>query len=109
MKLIYVCSPLRGDIENNIEKAKQYCKYVVRQGHIPIAPHVMLDGILNDSVDSERDMALSMGQELVRKCDELWWFGDRISDGMAAEIARAANTNTEVTHVEMLDCIAFGE
>lgn len=28
-KLIYVCSPFRGDEERNTQKAQRYCKFVV--------------------------------------------------------------------------------
>ena len=28
-KLVYICSPCRGDIEKNIEKAQYYCREAV--------------------------------------------------------------------------------
>ena len=28
-KLVYICSPCRGDIEKNIEKAQRYCREAV--------------------------------------------------------------------------------
>ena len=31
MKKIYVCSALRGDVEENIRKARCYCEYVVKE------------------------------------------------------------------------------
>lgn len=31
MKLIYVCSPYRGNIEENVKKAQKYSRYVVEQ------------------------------------------------------------------------------
>jgi hypothetical protein len=40
--VIYVCSPLRGDIERNIHKAIGYSRYIYSQGGIPLAPHVIL-------------------------------------------------------------------
>lgn len=85
-KLIYVCSPVKGDVEANIARAKEYCKTVLIMGHIPLAPHVAFSGILNDEVPQERETALSIGLELVKRCDEVWVFGDRISEGMKGEI-----------------------
>ena len=43
-RLIYICSPLRGDIEKNIQKAQGYCREAVDlwPDVIPIAPHVYL-------------------------------------------------------------------
>ena len=35
--LIFVSSPYRGDIRANVERAKQYCRYVIEQGHTPFA------------------------------------------------------------------------
>ena len=41
-KLVYICSPCRGDVEKNIEKAQRYCREAVElwDDVIPIAPHV---------------------------------------------------------------------
>ena len=88
-KLIYVCSPVKGDIEENITRAKDYCKTVLIMGYIPIAPHVAFDGILNDKVQQERETALAIGLELVKRCDEVWVFGNVISEGMQGEIELA--------------------
>lgn len=48
MKLVYVCSPLRGDIERNIQKAHHYCGMVVLLGAIPLAPHTIYTKYLDD-------------------------------------------------------------
>lgn len=89
MKLIYVCSPLRGDIEGNVKRAREYCKSVIQAGHIPIAPHVAYQGILNDDIPAERKMALKIGRKILKKCDEVWVFGHFISEGMRSEIEAA--------------------
>ena len=53
-KLVYVCSPLRGDMEANIRSARQYCEYVVKEcGAIPIAPHIYFTQFLDDDVAEE--------------------------------------------------------
>ena len=41
MKLVYIASPYAGDIPNNVERAKEYCKQALEQGVIPIAPHLL--------------------------------------------------------------------
>ena len=89
MKTIYICSPLRGDIENNLVAARRYCRSVALNGHIPIAPHVYCTQFLDDTVPTERDTGMKIGLELLQFCDELWVFGDRISDGMKCEILEA--------------------
>ena len=41
MKLVYIASPYAGDIPNNVERAKEYCKQALEQGVIPVAPHLL--------------------------------------------------------------------
>ena len=38
--LVYVCSPLSGDMERNAENARRYCRFAVDSGCIPLAPHL---------------------------------------------------------------------
>ena len=86
-KKIYVCSPLRGDIEQNIENAKLYCTYIVREfGYIPVAPHIYFTQFLDDNIDSEREFGIRAGLSLLPNCDELWYFGRNITEGMTEEI-----------------------
>lgn len=42
MKLIYVASPYAGDVERNVEYAKQACRTVMESGHAFLAPHLMV-------------------------------------------------------------------
>ena len=37
--LVYICSPFSGDIEGNTKKAREYSRFAVDQGAIPLAPH----------------------------------------------------------------------
>lgn len=98
-KLIYICAPLKGDIAGNIAKARGYCKTVLSMGYIPIAPHVMLDGVLNDNIPHERNTALKMGTELLTICSELWVFSSITSDRMQAEINLAKQIGIPVKRV----------
>jgi hypothetical protein len=93
---IYVCSPLRGDIKRNISKAIGYARFVYAKGCIPLAPHIIFTQFLDDEDPGERAAGMEMGIELLRKCDELWSFGTRVSEGMAAEIAAAKTLGLKV-------------
>ena len=45
---IYICSPLRGNIEDNINKAKEYCKFVVaKMKAMPVCPHIYFTQFLH--------------------------------------------------------------
>ena len=87
--LVYICSPLAGNIDGNIEKARHYCKFAVRNGAIPLAPHRLFPQFMDDTDSDERALAMFMNMVLLGKCDQLWVFGKTISEGMAAEIGKA--------------------
>ena len=96
--LIYVASPLAGDRERNTERARGYCRFVISQGGIPIAPHLLYPQFLDDDDRETRELGLFFALILLGKCDELWVFGDRISDGMGQEIAKAERRGTPVKY-----------
>lgn len=87
--LVYICSPLAGNIDGNMEKARHYCKFAMRSGTIPLAPHLLFPQFMDDTDSDERALAMFMNMVLLGKCDQLWVFGKTISEGMAAEIGKA--------------------
>jgi hypothetical protein len=100
MKKIYVCSALRGDVEENIRKARCYCEYVVKEfGNIPVAPHIYFTQFLDDNIAEDREFGISAGLFLLSECDELWYFGDTISRGMTDEIKTAMNQGIPVKYI----------
>lgn len=88
MKRVFICSPFGGKQEN-LEKAKQYCRQAFEEGFIPFAPHLLYPQFLKDEA-SEREFGIMAGRQFMRFCDELWYFGDKITDGMKEEITFAA-------------------
>lgn len=95
MKRVYVCSPLRGDIQGNMKKAASYCRFAVENGVFPIAPHIYCTQFLDDNIPQEREVGLKMGLELLEDCEELWYFGSP-SEGMKGEIAKAKSMEIPV-------------
>lgn len=87
--IVYICSPYRGDTNQNIEKAQKYSRFAVDQHCLPITPHIYFTQFMDDTITEERETALFMNFVLMSKCAELWVFGDVISKGMQAEINRA--------------------
>lgn len=91
-RFIYICSPLRGDVEKNITKAQGYCREAARlfPDVIPIAPHVYCTQFLDDTIPDERAVGMELGISLLDICDEIWVYGlDNPSAGMRAEIEYA--------------------
>lgn len=39
--LVYICSPYAGDVERNVNMARVYSRFAVRNTCIPIAPHLL--------------------------------------------------------------------
>lgn len=87
--LVYICSPFAGDTEYNICRARRYCRFAVSEGCIPLAPHLHYPQFMDDLDKESRELGLTFAQFLLTKCDVVWVFGNRISDGMAREIAKA--------------------
>ena len=78
--VVYICSPLSGDIDANQEAARRYCRYAVDSGYVPLAPHLLFPQFMDDNNKKERDLAMFMDIVLLTKCAELWVFGDNISN-----------------------------
>lgn len=87
--MIFVCSPYRGDVKGNVERAKKYAKFITRCGYIPIVPHLFYPQFLDDKDAEERILGITLGVEQMRDCDEMWIYGTHISEGMAFEIQKA--------------------
>ncbi len=39
--MVYICSPYKGDIDVNVEKARKYCRWATDRNCIAIAPHLL--------------------------------------------------------------------
>ena len=63
--LVYICSPLSGDVDGNMEKARQYCRFALEQGQIPLAPHLMFPQFMDDEDAEERELATEVRQLLL--------------------------------------------
>lgn len=88
-KLVYICSPCRGDYEKNLREARGYCEVVMMcyPDVIPIAPHVYFTQFLDDRDPTQRSLGMEAGLTLLDMCDEIWVYGlQNPSEGMQAEI-----------------------
>ena len=95
-KLVYICAPLRGDVEKNIEFARQKALEVFQEGCIPVCPHLMFPPI-TDPENPELDQTMrEMGLRLVASCQEVRVFGPEWTDGMWAEIRHAMKLDIDV-------------
>jgi hypothetical protein len=101
IKKVFVCSPLRGDIESNIKKAEAYCYYVCSLGNIPYAPHVFFTRFLDELKEEEREIGIAGGIEFLKVCDECWVFGENITEGMRREIEVCSECGIPVKFINL--------
>ena len=79
-KLVYIASPLSGDVERNLDFARQACRFAISQDVTPFAPHLLYT-------------------QMLELCEELWLCGDRISAGMEGERKLAESLGIPVRQV----------
>ena len=99
MKKVYICSPLRGKVFENLDVVKKYARYVLLHGEAPVIPHYYAFS-LNDKDKREREIGIKAGRSLLWYCDELWVFGEVITQGMQSEIDFCAGLGVPVKHIK---------
>lgn len=89
-KLVFIAHPIRGDVASNMKKVFAICEEVRKEGHTPIAPYLTLPRP-TDEVIKNRGLGLWANLTTFERgyVDELWLYGDGISDGMKIEVALA--------------------
>ena len=98
MKKVYVCAPLGGNIEQNLKKVKTYTEYALRCGTAPVVPHFYAE-CLDDNDPKDREIGLAAGLSLLWFCDELWRFGDAVTDGMKNELQFGKSLNIRIRYI----------
>lgn len=98
MRWIYVASPYKGDVETNVNNTKRYALFVSKQDFVPVAPHLYFIQFLNDNIEEERNLGLALGLQMLKRCHEMWVFGDYISLGMRAEVDFAIKHNIPIRY-----------
>ena len=85
MRKVYICAPLGGNIQKNLKKVKQYARFALLCGPAPVVPHFYAL-CLNDNLPKEREIGMAAGLSLLWFCDEMWIFGDEVTESMKAEM-----------------------
>ena len=98
MKLVFICSPYRGDIDGNKTRAQRYCRFAYTKGAVPIAPHLHNTRFLDENILEERKAGIELGLQLLKRADELWCFGDRLTEGMKVELRAAQQLQLPVKY-----------
>lgn len=99
MKLVYISSPLKGDYKENIFEAVLYSKWAIGQKVLPLAPHTIFTQYLDDTDEIEHEYAITLSLHLLAKCDEIWFMGAKITDGMMQELNEALRLKKKVRFI----------
>ncbi len=93
MKKVFISHPFASDPEGNREKEKKICKYVLKQGHLPISP-LHLFKFIEEETPTLRENIMIVCKRLIDQCDEVWIFGN--SRGCKEEERYAMSINKKV-------------
>jgi hypothetical protein len=97
--LVYVCSPYRGNVDENIINARKYSRFTFDEKNIPITPHLLYPQFINDNDLFERNIAIhKINYVLIGLCKEMWVFGDVITEGMEREILIAKKRKMRIRY-----------
>jgi hypothetical protein len=80
-------------IEDNIKKADEYAREIIKKGHIPFTPHTMMKG-WEDVHNISREAALDISFKWLEKCDALFFIAP--SKGADDERSHAVQLNLPV-------------
>ena len=99
MKLIYISFPIHyNSYKYDEEEADKYCKYILENGFLPITCIGLtkqLERISVNKIDS-----LNKRLELIKRCDELWYFTKETANiYMMEDITIAKSLNIPVKYI----------
>lgn len=94
--LVYICSPYAGDVDNNTKRAREFSRFALDNGQIPLTPHLMYPQFMD--VETERELIMFIDIILMGKCQEVWVLGDKISEGMMMEINMAKKRRQKIRY-----------
>ncbi len=95
MTLVFLAHPVGAPtlIEHraNLARAKRWLAFLIRAfpQHAFTMPYLQYCEVLDDSDADDRARGIAMDRVVLRRCDELWLIGGRISRGMNDELEYA--------------------
>lgn len=95
MDKVYIISRYRAFTERGMEfnrkVARYFCRQVILEGKIPVAPHLFYTQFLDDSQENERQIGIDIGIKELCEADEFLMviIDGQISEGMQREIRQA--------------------
>lgn len=82
---VIIESPYAASPSVNARFARKVCRWAVDMGYLPFASHLFFPQLLRESLVEERNLGISLGMQLARMSDEVWFClrpGESMSSGM---------------------------
>lgn len=98
---VIIESPYAGDVEKNIEYARQCMRDSLLRGEAPIASHLLYtqDGILDDNIPNEREIGIEAGLIWGQEADKTVVYTDLgFSKGMEYGIQRSIKSHRAIEY-----------
>ena len=93
MRIVFVAHPIGGDVENNLAKIRAIVREINLEEPevVPFVPYYADCVSMDDAIPAERERGIKNDTELLKRgfVDEVRLYGDRISNGMNAEMMLA--------------------
>ena len=99
-KLVYIAHPISGDVKCNVSKILEIVKSVnlLNPNVIPFAPYISDVLAMDDTIPEQREKGISNNLFVLESgcVDELWVYGNTITEGIKREIEVATKHDIEV-------------
>jgi hypothetical protein len=90
MKVVYIAHPISGDVKGNISKIIEIVRKIniEHPNIVPFVPYLADCLAMRDNIPEERERGIENARILFERrfIDEIWLYGDRLSNGMVNEI-----------------------
>jgi len=100
MKIVFISHPISGDVPGNIKKIIAIARHInlTEPDVVPFVPYLIDLYSLDDNEPKERERGLKNGVAVFNNSwiEEVRLYGDRITEGMNAEIELAKRFDTPV-------------
>lgn len=101
MKIVYIAHPVAlPDLQQNLQKIQTIARdlNLSRRDIVPFVPYMTDCLSLDDTDPKQRERGMTNNKALLASgvVDELWLYGDRISEGMYEEIRIALSTGITI-------------
>ena len=99
---IYVCAPLGEELKKELEDAAKYYEFTLQSECVPVGPHA-LSKMLGCKNKAEIKQMRQAGMSLIWFCDEIWVFGEQVTESMQEEICFGRNMKIRMRKIRDKD------